>query len=185
MNLCTLTELKSFYGKTSTDIADDVLITNLIVRYSAFFESYIGKNIISREHTDYYDGKGFNVLFVDQYPITSISGIWDSSDWSWDDSNLISSDNYRIADSNRILFRSTTLADEDQNIKIIYTAGYSAVPEDLRQACVVEVLRAYKHRKEVDIVSKSLSDGSVSYIERNLLAQTKLILNRYKKVIIL
>ena len=177
--LTSLRNVKDYYGKSGSDVNDDRLLELLINKYSVLFETKIDKNIVSREYTEYLDGRGLSVLFPIQYPIISISGIWDSFAWTWDDSTLIAATNYRIADNNRIVFKNTILSDNVQNVKMVYTAGYATVPEDLELACINEVVRAYKRRKENDVQSKSLSDGSVSYVSTDFLKQTKVVLYKY------
>ena len=38
----------------------------------------------------------------------------------------------------------------------------------------------FNRRKDFDVVAKSLEDGTVDYVEKDLLVQTRNILNRYK-----
>lgn len=178
--LVSLDDVKEFKGLTTTD--DDDFISNLINRYSTLFESHMNKNVLRREYTEYYDGGGNSILFVDQYPITNISGISDDSDWSWADTTLIDADSYRVSNDNYIIFRSTTLGDYDQNVKITYTAGYKDVPEDIKHACIKEVVRSYDNRQEVGITSKSMLDGSVSYLAQGLLEETTMILDKYRRI---
>lgn len=179
--LCSLDNVKNFLEITVSGTDD--LISELINRYSILFETYMGKNILSREYTEYYDGGGHSELFTAQYPITVVSGIWDDSDWSWPDSTLVDATDYMITrNEDSIVFKYTTLNDNSMNIKIIYTAGYSSIPEDIKMACIEEVAKSYKGRQEINVLSKTLGDGSVSFHETDLLSKTKLTLNRYRRI---
>lgn len=182
--LVTLAEVKDFMGmKGSTSDADD-LIEDLINRVSVLFESYLNRKILSRDWLQFIDGKGLSVLFPDQPMITSVSGIWDDSEWLWEDVDLIPADEYRIVDNSYIAFRTTTtLGNYEKNIKLLYTAGYDETPDDLKQACITEISRMYKNRNQVDILSKSLSDGSVTMVAQDFLPLTITTLNKYKRII--
>ena len=183
-SLASLPDVKSFMGMTGTTSEIDDLLAELINRYSTLFESYMGKNVLSREHTEYYDGNNSNMLITRQYPITTISGIWNDSDWEWGSATEIDSTSYRASESaiGVINFKSTVFGNYDQNIKIIYTAGFSSVPEDIKHACIKEVARSYKNRQEIGVTSKTLTDGTVSFSAQGLLVETTLVLDMYRKL---
>ena len=182
-SLTTLSGVKDFIGMEMSVALTDNLLEDLIDRVSILFESYMDRNILSREYTEYFDGKGSMVLFPKQSKITTVSGIWDDYDWEWTDDDLIDSDNYRTVDDNYIVFKTTALNSYTQNIKIIYTAGYATTPDDLEQATISEVARMYKNRNQVDITSKTLSDGSVSFSGKRFLPLTYTTLKRYRRLI--
>ena len=181
-SLITLDNIKKFMGATGSTSDGDDLLEDLINRVSTLFESYMNRNILLRSYTEYHNGNGAMVLFPKQPKITTVSGIWDDYDWDYLDDDLIDSDNYRIVDENYIVFKNISLNNYTQNIKIIYTAGYSTVPDDLIQACIEEVSRLYKNRNQIDVLSKTLSDGSVSFVSKGFLPKTTIMLNKYKRV---
>lgn len=180
----SLDEIKNFIGMTGSVSDTDDLLKDLINRVSILFESYMNENVLSRVYTEYFDGKGAMVLFPNHYPITTVSGIWDDYDWDWETGDLIDADDYRIVDEQYITLKRSVsvLGDYKQNIKITYTAGYTTVPDDLKQACITEVSRMYKNRNQVDVTSKTLSDGSVSFFDKDFLPLTITTLNKYKKI---
>lgn len=185
-SLITLDNVKLFIGLSNSTSDVDDLIEDLIDRISTSFETYCDRKFLSREYTEYYDGVGEDKLFVDQYPIITISGIWDDRDWGWASDTIVDSDYYRISNNGWfVVFNNTVLLDYQQNVKIAYTAGYSTIPDDLKQACIEEVARTYKNKNQIDISSKTLIDGSVSYVVTDFLPKTLTILNKYKKVIII
>jgi len=179
-SLISLKDMKSQFGIEGANKDQDDIIASIIDGVSAIIESYCNKNIISRTYTEYYDGKGGSFLYTKQYPIASITSIHDDSDWVWSTDTLIPSGDYMIKD-NRILFRNITLGDASNNIKIVYTAGYTDTPSDIKQVCISEVIKRYKHKNDPDIVSKSLADGSISYSIKSLMDETKMVLNKYKR----
>lgn len=179
----TLDQVKNFMGMSGSDSTTDDLIENLISRVSVLMETFMGRNILSREYTEVHNGGGVYVLFPKQGNITLVTSIHDSYDWDWDDDALIDSDDYRITDSDYITLKGSVspFSNYTNNIQIIYTAGYSSVPLDIAQACITEVSRMYKNKNSVDINSKTLSDGSISFYDKGLLPITLLTLDKYKR----
>lgn len=163
--LCTLDDVKNYYGMETSSVEIDALIESLIDRVSKQFEMFCDRVFVSTNYIQYYDGNKTSYLFVDQYPITTVSGVWDDTDWVWGSDTQISGTDYRVADDNHIVFNATILTKGDQNVKVAYTAGYATIPYDLVQACVEEVLVKYKRRSNVEIRSKTLPDGSVVYAD--------------------
>lgn len=181
-SLITLDNVVKFIGQDSFNSDDSDLIEDLINRVSSLFESYMDRNILTREYTEYHDGGGNAVLFPKQPKITTISGIWDDYDWDYADDDLVDADDYKIVDELYVVLKNTTFNNYTQNIKIIYTAGYTSTPEDIAQACITEVSRMFSNRLKVDVTAQTLADGSVSFTSKELLPQTKLVLNTYKRM---
>lgn len=176
----TLNDVKNFIGMSGTDVTTDTLLEDIINSVSSLFETYTNRKFKSRDYTEYYNGMDKSLLFTNQYPISSVLGIWDDSEWIWDDNTEIDSSKYRVVNE-YIIFKDVILRNYNENIKITYTAGFTSIPYDLKQACISESARIYKNRKQVDVVSKTLADGSVSFSAKDLMAQNKLILNGYIK----
>ena len=183
-SLITLDNVKKFMNMTGSTSDIDDLLEDLINRVSTLFESYMNRDILSRIYEEYHDGKGLSVLFPKQPKITAITSIHDDSDWVWPDADLLDSDDYRIVDSSYIVFNTTVLGDYNQNIKLVVVCGYTETPPDLVQVCIEEVSRIYKNRNQIDILSKTLSDGSVSFVSKDFLPKTTMTLNKYKRIIV-
>lgn len=179
--LATLDDVLN-YMQTPKDKADDDMnkqLESLIDQMSEVFEGYCGRQFLSRSFTEYLNGTGTYYLFPKHTPITSVSGIYDNSSWEWTETDLISGTNYRIQDDNCIVC-NTTWNQYNQNIKIVYTAGYSTIPIDVKLACIEEVVRKWKNRNSVDVLAISASDGSVTRYEKNLMPSTFQVLDRYR-----
>lgn len=181
MGLCTLAQVKEYNDITAT--TNDTLLTNLITRVSKEIETYCDRIFESASYTEYHNGGGNDKFFTNQYPIITGSGIevWDDIDWEWGSGDLIDSDDYMVTDNLYIQLKSLIFVAGINNVKISYTAGYSTIPTDLTQVCIEEVSRTFKKRKHIEIASKSLPDGSVSYVVESFLPKTITILNHYKR----
>jgi hypothetical protein len=189
MALTTLSGVNAYKGwTTGSDTTRDAQVTTMIDGISTRFETYCDRKFNSATYTQYYDSDGSTHLYLDQYPITTISGIWNDTAWTWDSTTLISGTTYRIVDNQGVVFRYGP-ASGSQSIKITYTAGYTTIPDDLVEACSQEVSDLWKDstKSTGTLKSKTLPDGSVTYGEGGgstnttpFRATTMDILNRYR-----
>lgn len=187
-SLITISDVKDYYEIKSEAPDINAQIENLINRMSTLFESVAGQPIRRAElvHTQYYDGRGSKLLFTDYTPILTVTSIHDDSEWEWGTSTLIDSDDYRIHSSKKYIVLKVALSSSDQNVKIVYTSGYpeDEIPEDIKQCCIEEVIRKYKHKSDFDVTSKTLPDGSVTYTQKGLMPLTLKTLNKYKQLVV-
>ena len=185
--LTSLENVKKFMStdveqSDKTDVPDDDLIYALINRVSATMETYSDRKFLSREYTEYSDGNNSNKLYPSQYPVTSVSGIWQDPNWVWEDATLIAATNYRISSTGRYIVFKTRglLPNYPENIKNIYTAGYTTVPYDVEDACIKQLASIFKSKEDIHVFSKSLEDGSVERYQTALLPSVKLVLDLYR-----
>jgi len=180
--LCTVNDITNFIGTDNTEDRD--VFEGLINSISTLFESYCDRHFVSATYTEYYDGQdGQEVVYTREYPITSVSGLWDDTTWVWGDGEKYAATDYRIATDGLSvgLYPSYSFYNSRGNIKITYVAGYSTIPADLKQACVNEVVRLYKRRNTIDVSAISMSDGSITVLSDDLMPTTKLVLAKYKR----
>jgi hypothetical protein len=179
--LCTFDDVSNFKDNYEHTSENDDLIYNLINEKSMQIIKYLGYDttLKSATYTEYYDGKGINKLFPRVYPIISVTLIYEDSDWGWELDTLIDSTQYRIVDSKYIVRKDTVFANYEQNVKIIYVAGYATVPEDIKLVCIKEVVRDFNRRYDFDVSAKTADDGSITYVEKGLLVSSKEILAPY------
>jgi len=70
-----------------------------------------------------------------------------------------------------------------QNVLFTYTAGYSAVPPEIAQACIELAGQRYRERSRVAGVSKARGGGeSVTFTQNDMSADVKTILGQYRAV---
>jgi hypothetical protein len=183
-------ELEINVGVDETNDLKQTQLINIVNSVSSWFESICGREFISREHTEYYDGNSESWMYLPNRPITSISGIWISYNRDFDDDALVDSDDYYISqDTDRIIL----LPDATQryftkgveNIKHIYTGGYiregvnANVPYDLRKAVLKQSAAAFKLLSLPHVRSKTFETGSQEFYTGALLPDVKDILSKY------
>ena len=182
--LCTRKEFKDYLNITGDDNTKDNLIHDLIGRVSKAFETYCGRSFVQETFTEYYDGDGMNQIFLDHYPVQSITSLHDDSDWVWGSDTLIASSNYRIMDERSIVYDGM-FSTSRQSVKVVYVAGYSTIPTDLKQVCIEEVARLFKRAENINVQNRSNDTETVTYLNDTFTPLTMTVLNKYKMVSVL
>lgn len=143
-----LTALATF--KTNFNISTDThdtLITNTITQISEYIQSKpeINQYFIAASYTEYYNGDGDVILILRKLPVNSITSIYDDLDRTFDETeDQIDSSNYSVDSESGILqFDGAVMCKGVQNIRVIYNAGYNAVPANVQIACEKLVMADY------------------------------------------
>ena len=185
-DLTTIAAVKILTGVAA---ADDVITQQHITDASFFANSYTGRILASQTFTEYYDGDGTNLLFLKNYPISSITTIHQDSDRTFATASLVASTDYfTYADNRKLIGDGVIWLRGLQTIKVVYLAGYviGSIPEDLVNAVTMLVDYFYKsydgHR--FGVTSTGSETNRITY-EKDIPLQIKKMLNPYIKKIIL
>jgi hypothetical protein len=65
---------------------------------------------------------------------------------------------------------------------VVYTAGYTVVPPDIRQACVELVCLRYRERTRIGEVSKDIGGMTVAFSQKDMSDSTATALSSYRRV---
>jgi hypothetical protein len=178
MALVTVDDVKYVYGLIGEGDYD--LVSEIIDRVGKSFDTYCDRVFESATYTEDYDGDRRDIM-LEHYPVTSITSVTDRGQ-DWTGSTVINSSYYKISRDNRhILFSSSaTLTRYRENIRIVYVAGYTTIPDDIKQACIREVIIEYKRRQKPDVTGQTMDDGSITIYADGFTQKTLAVLNRYK-----
>ena len=166
---CTLAEAKLQAVVTYSD--DDTLITALITKARKMIENYCNVSIVAQTVTMIADL--YNEWELPYGPVTGIAGVQTrtgtegsgpgtyataTSGWSTDGIQFVSffpggAGGFNAGDPFRGYFQwgqypSPYGQAPGNRYKITYTTGYSPVPDDLKQAVLVQIVWLYEHRGE-------------------------------------
>jgi uncharacterized phiE125 gp8 family phage protein len=139
----TLAEAKEYARIDGS--TEDTLVTSLIKAARLHCESYMGKAIIRKTVT--IDSFSFPYQWQIPYgPLVSASDI--SKVVTIDQNNVETSLNYQV---NVGLFPKIAITSGDQSFKfkMIYVAGFTTVPEDIKLAIKMMVNTLYERREDV------------------------------------
>jgi len=132
-----LTSLQNFKTMIKkTDDTNDSFINRIIAAATNEVENFTKRKLRGRTYgangisADYYNGDGANKIFVKQYPIISVTSLYDDIDRDWGASDLKASTDYIIWKDDGIIElysdadKGSIFSKDIGNIKLIYTAGY-------------------------------------------------------------
>ena len=161
--------------------ADGSAVPNLMLRQSA--------------RTEYTQGNGGNMLFLDVWPIESITSITLADDKDWDNGEtLTAEDDYRHDAVSGIIYRvSGKWRTVIQSIRLIYVGGYVdptgtptgsqiALPDDIIEAAILQTVHEYQRRRTYGAKSIEGDDRSLIYHQATpLLARPQEIMDGYRR----
>jgi len=184
--LVTLADTKSYLNIASDDTTYDDIITGIINSVSKQFDVYTDRTLEASDYTLQIDGNGLEHIFLQNYPINSITSIHIDTDRVFGDDTAIDSANYvYYSDSGEIALVSNSwwggiFPRERQCIKIVCNLGYTVsdsvvdevtipatIPYDLVKACKDQVKYLYRkwQNNEEGTASYSTINNSISLVE--------------------
>ncbi len=155
-DLCTVSDLAAWLPNYNHN--DDANLQNLVTNGSLQILGYLNRPHILASVigalNETYDGNDSDRLLPHYYPILSVTAV------SVDGVPLTQSTLCTLSgfawDSRRIFLRGFIFCRGTQNVQVAYTAGYSAVPLDLKQAAIEAFALAYRQRTHIGEKSNSM-----------------------------
>lgn len=185
MALATLAQLKIQLGFKPSDTLQDGKLQLFLDAGSAWVESYCERKFAEATRTELFHGNRSNAINPRQWPITNVTELRISSTREWSDSStLIDDENYGISpDGIMILYYSGFFPVGFNNVRLIYTAGYSTIPSDLIMANLWASEWFYLHNNRGDSGRTSVSkQGESIGIDHDVPPMIKTILQPYKRI---
>lgn len=159
-SLTTRTAFKAFAGISVTTWDD--LIDTILTQASDAIEAYCWRTFASADYVEQYNGKGQKTLCLQHYPIVSITDIREDAARTFNSTSVIPSTDYAFdANSGIVYFDGWRLGRGVKNVKVTYTAGYSATPTPVALACHKLMGAVFNKRK--DSGQGGVSLGAVSF----------------------
>ena len=191
-SLITAAQFKPYLGPDYAGTTNDSLFELLIDSVSEAFNGRVGRVLAKATYTDkYIDGNGKESLILPNYPIISVTSIHENGVLLTEGAAADYVVDYAAGIIHRV---GGVWARGRQTIKITYAAGYvvqgaspgageTALPADLKLACMMQVAREWKKSQgsEWGETSRSFPDGSTSHVERGLLKEVEEILQKYRR----
>lgn len=194
MNLCQLTTVKNRLGIASTDLKDDTLLGNFIEMAGGRFEKFCSRRFERSASATYEFSADDTEVRVDRYPIESITSfhVKDGETTGW----VLQSPGSDFAMVRRgcVISLSYRLGTWRQQARVTYAGGYvlpgstpgtgqSALPDEIKHACVEQVAYWYQNRTRLGLTSVSGEGGSVSqFSSLDLLPTVEEILKPHRRI---
>ena len=173
-NLCTRDDYKAY--KKIEHVKDDSQIDVLITSVSQLVKTYCGSTLIdyySSDMTETFDlfDTGTAEVFLTESPLVSVSSVQERDSIADSYTTLTANTDYYVDTEHDRVWRidgekSTKYFKKGfASVKVVYTAGYSAVPTDLKLA-VFDLVTYYlkeEHKTQRSIAGTTLrNEGSTS-----------------------
>lgn len=182
-NLITLAEYKAYEGITST--TQDTEINTIIPKVSQLI-----KNICRRSFIDWVDDSktevfsGGQALILAETPVLQIQGVEYSSDYGANYTSLTEYTDWVLDIENQQILPLNSTGEFPRSIngyRVTYTAGFEAVPQDIKLAALDLVTYYMKHEGAVrSQVAVTSGTAQVQYLsETNLPTHIKRVLDLY------
>jgi len=177
---------KAFVGAKSDDADQENMLKFYINTASEFCNVETHRLLKSRTLTEYYSGDGSNTLLVDQYPITTLTSVYDDPARAYGADTLIDSGDLVIMPEGlacKIIYDGGVFISGVKNLKVTYIAGYITIPYNLQQACLELIAYFFKNSDEnrFGVVSRTVGDGSLTVETTDIPKSALRTLREYKK----
>ena len=156
-NLVTLQQYKDFTGLQG--VKTDARISAIIPQVTQVVKSYCGTSIVdyySSAKTEYFDIRDSltSRIMLDESPVNTVTSVQEREDQASSYVTLITENSdssgkyeYIIDTMTDSIIRTTSTGTKNfpkghKAVKVVYTAGYSATPEDLKLA-VYDLIKYY------------------------------------------
>ena len=189
LEIVSLDEFKAY--KKITKDEDDPKLSIMIRAASQLAKTYCRRTFVDYVETDkveYFDGDEYATLFVDEFPIISITSVEVAQDGSTytalvaDTDYFIDNDIDAIRTVDNLPFTQGALP-SFKSVKVTYKGGYAEVPEDLKIA-VMDLVEYY--RQEEYTPRKAYENASIENLgfreggKASLPAHIKRVFEMYK-----
>lgn len=185
-DLTTLGDVKAWLqtGQNPFPATDDALLTNLVTAASGFIQTWLGRPIAVADWVEVRDGNGGQRLPFANNPVWAVLSLTiDGLHIPPVPEGNCFAPGYVFSPTEMVV-RGYVFTRRAQNVVVTYTAGYSATPPELAQACIELVCQRYRERTRTGEVSKALGGGeTVTYSQKDMSDDIKTILSRYQAVV--
>lgn len=156
--------------KTQLDIPapntdQDSYIERLVNTASQQIERYCNRVFVLTSYSEVFDGGRANQVLLSNIPVVSISEVNLDSERVFGASTIIPSTDYSL--NGAVITRlSGTWGNVRQSLLIKYSAGFSVIPADIEDACImlVELRYRMKNDRRIGRESQSKANEDVTFV---------------------
>lgn len=157
-DLITADDLKTWLGMQGT--GDDAIIQELASAASDDFKHACSQKFVLADYTEQLDGKGRPEIFLSEAPLVSVTSVTDGG-------VLIAPSDYVFyAKPPRIRLKSGRFSSSPQGVVVAYSAGYVAIPADIKAACCALGVFLFNRRRSLGKTSETVAGMSVTVDNR-------------------
>jgi hypothetical protein len=178
--IITLSDTKKYLGFEGASDYDEIL-KSLINLVSSWTEMLIGRKIEATNVTEYFDGGTLEII-LNHFPVNSVASVkYNAGTQNTPNWQTISAEDYTKYLGEGIIKHVSIFPDGDRNIEVVYNAGFSTVPDDLKLLALELVGRLFNQRKAQGIKSESMGSAKLDW-SSDLTEDQKMIIGNYRKI---
>ena len=183
--LTSLDNVKSYLNIPTLTITQDATLERMINASSAKIETFLDRKILKREFTEYQDGRSSDRILLREWPADKPTELWIDNDSVFTDTNnQIATSDYVLEDEIGVqLINGRGFGKGRRNIKVVYEAGYTTVPYDIEEACIMTVAFFYDLRSDrrIGVSQKGKNSENTTFLD-DLPSIVKGMLDPYRRV---
>src|SRR5436190_16410766 len=190
--LTQLSTLKSRLGLDSFDLDQDTLLTNYLKHASGRFAKECNRIFDRAAGATFEFAADEMQIAPDRYPIESVTSFDLKSNEAegWIAQTAVSA---LISPNKCLIELPCPLGTSRQKARVTFTSGYvlpgatpgagqTALPDEIEQACIDQVVYWYQNRQRLGLLSTSGEGGSVQQFKSlDLLPQVTAVLKKYER----
>jgi len=166
-------ELITYLDLAESEITNFALVRDILYAASSAIDRYCGRSFIKKAYTHRENIYKQTIIFVEHYPIVSISSI------TVDTTTTLTSDDYYVYyDTGKVEFD----VEHTGELVLAYTSGLSSIPQDIHAACLRVASKLFNTRRKEGVSNETLLSYSYSMDPRIFDDSIKDLLNSYKHV---
>ncbi len=200
-DLCSRDDVKNYLGLLGTYTADDTLLTGLVTAASSWLEGQVGQPFSSQSRpNELYSGDGTMSLLLRYTPIISVESLTidgntinvrDQNNEGWilqDDRLWLSGPSgtggvtggsfWPALSPTRMTALRFTVG--NANVAVSYTAGFTVIPSDVKQAAIEIAAETYQRKKRLGIMSQNVAGETISYQTLTVNVGLQGVIDRYR-----
>lgn len=158
---CSLAEVKLAMKQGASETQYDDLISELIEDVAGRINAKLPHDDLRQnKYTEYHKGGG-PLIVLDRRPLISVTSVHDDTSHEFGSDVLVAATDYLTLEPRRATIRkkSGTFQRGDDNLKVIYDAGFESTPADIRRLAVELVVSAHARRANPDMKSSGHAEG--------------------------
>ena len=191
-DFCTLSDIRGYLGLEESFTSDDATLARLAMAASAWLKTAIGRDITSTIYDETYNGDGTQSLVLLNAPVQTVysltvDGVAITARTATDAGYVVQNDRLYLSGALNTGLSSrsgTYFARGFANVEVQYMAGYSSVPDDVKQAAIYMASEAYERRKRVGIMSRGIAGEATTFQMLSLDPWIQTVINNYKRYLI-
>jgi hypothetical protein len=183
-NMTTLSNVKAYLGIPNSDTNADALLNTLIGAASQFIVSECQRYFDAQQYQELRDSVGAQPRIVTLgYPLVSVASVTlDGVNIPPASSGAWPYNGYLFGQWDIEVFGYAWTCNGRKNVKLVYTAGFATLPNDLVEACTELAALKYIQKGRIGQGgSKSIAGQSISFKDVAAGAATAATLELYKR----